>query len=395
MQLSDVLVIGGGIAGIAAALEAAAEGSRTILLRPGPGATGMTSGGWTGAMSDRVARALSAAGLPHTGTNHVIPHPAGTLCSFDYAPLARAAAEPTEGTLVCGIAGLPGFHAPGLARLWGGSAGVSLEPRTLAAGPATPAAGWSPVALAAALERDAGPLADSLAGAVRESGAIRAIMPAVLGREGAGVRETLADAAGVPVGEALAGPGAPSLPGWRLDRALLHAAEAAGIQIVRARAVAREMDGRRIRAVLAHRGGAAEPGETNGGPIRFRADAVVLATGKFTGGGIAAGDVLEEPALDCPVWVEHTGVVFERNEPLALTAAARAADQPLLTAGVHTDDSGRPVNRWGDVVYDNVFVAGSVRAGRIAAEPGLGIDAEDGAAAGKMAAEFAGGAVNA
>ena len=378
----DVLVIGGGAAGVAAALAGTVRGRSVALVRAAPGATALTAGGWRGPMPAALRRALEAAGLPHEPPAGPLPHPHGDLRRYDLAAPAQAAAVVEEGALVCGILGLPGFRAPALARLWGDAARVTLAAATLDAGPLRPPAGWSPVALAAALEREPGPLADALARAVRETGATRAILPPVLGLERGGeVRAALAAAAGVPVGEMLGIP--PSVPGWRLDRALLAVAEAHGVEVLAGRAGAPEVEGGRVTAVQVR--------ADDGAELRVAARAIVLAAGKFAGGGIVADGRLREPALGCPVWVEHLGAVFEAPDPLALTRPERDAAQPLLGAGVRDDGSGRPVDRRGDVVYHNVRVAGSIRAGIETARLGLGDAAADGWAMGEAAAELAAG----
>src|SRR5690606_30980959 len=210
------------------------------VLPPGAAAAGRPAAPAAPAPARRRPPAAAGPGAP--------PRPAGARRRHDLAAPAQAAAVLGDGALVCGILGLPGFTAPALARLWGDAARVRLAVATLDAGPLTPPAGWSPIALAATLEREPGPLADALARAVRETGATRAILPPVLGLEqGEAVRGTLAAAAGVPVGEMLGVP--PSVPGWRLDRALLAAAEAHGVEVVAGRAGAPEVAGRRIVAV--------------------------------------------------------------------------------------------------------------------------------------------------
>src|SRR5690606_41977232 len=66
----DVLVIGGGAAGVAAALAAAGRGARAGLVRPGPGVTAMAGGGWAGARPDPRAAAPAGAG-PRLGCGPV------------------------------------------------------------------------------------------------------------------------------------------------------------------------------------------------------------------------------------------------------------------------------------------------------------------------------------
>ncbi|HEX7117740.1 MAG TPA: FAD-binding protein [Longimicrobiales bacterium] len=375
----DVLVLGGGIAGSAAALAAAGRGRRVAVVHAAPGVTALAAGGWSGPLPEGLGAALERAGLPYAPAGAPLPHPTGRVDRYDRAAPAQRAAAPLAGALICGIVGLPGFRAAALARVWGAGAGAPAGAVVLEAG-RVPPGGWSPASLAALLEREPGRLADALADAVRRSGATRAVFPAVLGIEGAdGVRAALASAAGVPVGEALGVP--PSVPGWRLERALDAALRAAGVERVRGRVVDRQVDGRRVRAVLVR-----PPAAQGTDPMRIEADAFVLATGKYLAGGIRAGARFEEPALGCPVRVDHVGATFEIPDPLALTHAERSADQPLLRAGVRTDDAARPIGGGGDVVYENVRIAGSVRAGWDAAAPGLGHAAADGWRAGERAA---------
>jgi len=374
----DLLVLGGGIAGAAAALAAARRGRRVAVVRGGPGATALSAGAWRGPLPVEVGEALAEGGVPHERPAGALPHPRGELVPADHAAPAQCRAVPVEGALVCGIVGLPGFDAAALARLWGEAAGVRLEAAVVAAGSGTPAAGWSPVALAAALDRDPSPLADALAEAVRVSGATRVIVPAVAGLErSAAVLAALGEAAGVPVGEALGVP--PSLPGWRLDRALLAGLATAGVEVVQGRVVEREVEGRRVVAV------GVRPTRGDAEALRLEAAAYVLATGKYLGGGIVVEGTIREAALGCPVRVDHVGPPVEAFDALALTHADRSLPQPLLRAGVETDAQGRPVDGRGDVVYENVYVAGTVRAGRSGSEPGLGAAAKEGVRAGEAA----------
>jgi len=370
----DLLVIGGGIAGVAAALEAAAAGASVAVVRGGPGATALVSGGWRGSLSPLVARALAESGLAHVPLGHPLPHPFGDWRRADFAPESHVAARAGAGVCVCGIAGLPGFPAAALARMW-------QQPRhaTLVM-PGTPAAGWSPVSLAAQLERDPAPLGVEL----RKLGTgTRAILPAVLGLDPrARTRERLAEAAGIEVGEALAVP--PSVPGWRLDRALLLALERAGVAVVAGRVVGRTARGRQLESVQVMDGAAAARS--------LSADRFVLATGRFVGGGITAADVTErvdvargealreaglvERALGCEIWVEHLGDRFRQVQPVPLTDPVREEPQALLRAGVHVDGAGRPLDGQDRVQYRNVVARGAVIA---ETAPGLGHAAAGGA----------------
>jgi glycerol-3-phosphate dehydrogenase subunit B len=379
----DVVVIGGGMAGVAAALAAAASGARVVVVRASPGVSAMTSGAWIGAMPDGIARALDAAGIRHDTCAHPLPHPSGELRACTWASVTHVCRRIDHAALVCGIAGLPGFCAAALARLWSADEHTAMSVTLELEG--TPAAGWSPVALAAALDRDPGMLARPLAQAARARSAARIILPAVLGLErGAAIVQELRAATGTDITEALGSP--PSVPGWRLGRALDAATRAAGIDVIGGRALragngARRIDRIRVTPTADAAGGTA--------PLDIIAKRFVLATGKFAGGGIAADGVFRETALGCPVWIDHLGQRFEATHPLPLTTAERCAPQPILTAGVRADDRGRPLDTNDDVVYENVVLAGSVRAGVTTAQLGLGGAAEDGWCAGEFASNAA------
>lgn len=361
----------------------------------------MTSGAWIGRLPEVLGRALASAGIVYEPCACVLPHPSGELRTSDHAPALQAAARVDDGTLVCGIAGLAGFHATALARLWGGACGADIRSATLRLD-GTPRAGWSPVALAAAIERDPLAVARPLAAAVRDHKPARVILPAVLGFDDPlRVAAVLRDEAQCDISEALAAP--PSIPGWRLAVALERALRAAGVEIVAGRATPAASRAPRagfsgraaIGEVLEPQDGYVSPhasrsrsierlrvetstGGDGAGHVILNAAAYVLATGKFAGGGIAGEAALRETALDCPVRIDAPGRRFDSAEPLALTSPQRLAAQPILAAGVRTDEVGRPIDDHGDVVYENVWAAGSVRAGATTVELGLGAAAEDG-----------------
>lgn len=395
MREAEVLIIGGGIAGTAAALAAASAGARTVLVRRSPGATALCAGGWAGVPPEPVRDALAAAGLLLHVRPATLPHPDGRVLSYDAAPAshiaahlgtAAAAAPAASGTttaaehvLVCGFAGLPSFHATALAALWSDAASLTLD--SLAAVSLTladtPAAGWSGVALAARLDREPQLLATPLARAAREHGATRVIVPAVLGLGAhAATHESVQAHAGVPVGEALGV--APSVPGWRLDLALLRALDGAGVSVITGVVTDRARTDGTVRSVTV---------TTADGTVVIRAAAFVLATGRFIGGGITAGERFVESALDTVLAVEGlTQHALAPAASLALTRADRSAAQPVLGIGVPTDDGGRPVAANGDLALHNVFVAGTIRCRAETAERGLGGSASDGWRAGTHAA---------
>jgi tetratricopeptide (TPR) repeat protein len=121
------------------------------------------------------------------------------------------------------------------------------------------------------------------------------------------------------------------------------------------------------------------------------ARAVVLAAGKYLGGGITAGEEFEEPALGCDVAFQRFArTIDDPAAALILTDAERTEPQPVLAAGVRVDNRSRPLGAAGTVFSSAIFVAGSARAGVATATLGLGGAASDGWAAGESAAAHAG-----
>ena len=254
--------------------------------------------------------------------------------------------------------------------LWGARIGVQLQHTTLTLA-ATPRGGWAPASLAGAIERDASLITAPLRAAIDATRAKHVVLPPVLGANAH--NETFArvhDAVGVGIGEALGV--APSLPGWRLRNALLQALRTAAVDVIEARASFDTQDKSRVDDVVIN-------------DVRVRARSFVLATGKFISGGIVADAQLREPLLGCPVWIDHLGERFHAPEPLILTHPEREAEQPLLSAGVHTDENARPLGETNDVMFENVFVAGSIRADWRSDTHGAGDCAQDGWNAGEKA----------
>lgn len=364
----DVAVLGGGVAGSAAAISAATQGAHVCLISGPPGATAMFSGAWRGPCPDVLRDELALSAYPLQACSQSLPHPCGALIPCDFAATSHTVAQLVDDALVIGIAGLPGFDAALLAHRWSSRTGVQLRAQTVTL-ERTPAAGWAPASLAAFIERSPEVLIQPLVAALRQHAATGAILPAVLGVLASSHRR-LSDAVGNPIGEALGVP--PSLPGWRIHHALRAAVTRAGVTILEGRAVSQPNHGRINTIQLA-----------NGDVIQART--YILATGKYAAGGIEANGTFREPAFGCPVWIDHLGERFAVPDALILTDPVRTEDQPLLRAGVHVDAEQRPVTATGDVVYSNVRVAGSIRADCSITTHGIGDAAADGWAAGMRA----------
>ena len=385
MDTFDVAVIGGGAAGTSAALSAAHAGARTALIRPGPGATALAAGGWRDAPPPSVRDTLAAGGLDLSECDGALPHPDGVLVRCEIAAASHALAAIVPGTrriVVCGIAGLPAFNAAALAVLWSEEAGLpdgTMHALTVTLD-STPADGWSPVSLAALLDREPRRLGSAIGTAARALDADRVIVPAVLGiAEHRRTLHAVHESSGLTVGEALGV--APSVPGWRLDLAMLRAVADAGVSVARGRVVRADSRDGIVRGLTV---------QNATGISSVHAHCFVLASGKYIAGGITAAAEFEERTLGCDVALERFArTIDDPGAALMLTDPIRTEPQPVLGAGVRIDTDGRPLTASNDVYLSNVFVAGSVRAGVETAELGLGRAMHQGWAAGERAAALA------
>ncbi|HEX2049346.1 MAG TPA: anaerobic glycerol-3-phosphate dehydrogenase subunit GlpB [Actinomycetota bacterium] len=400
----DAVVVGAGLAGLTAGLRLADGGARVAVVARGVGSLHVRGGALDvlGYDPERVERpgervaALAAARPEHPyacvasgalerahewwiermatlryagglARNMLLPTAVGALRPAAYAPATMTAGDAPTRVAIVGLGRLKDFYPAYLAaNLRAG--GVDACASTI-----DPAAGTSadvqPHAYARAFEqasvRDA--VERALDGRLGDADAVG--FPAVLGVDSWDeVHSDLERRLGRPVFEIPTLP--PSVPGIRVYRALTRALRGAGARVVLgSEARGAVAPGRRARGVVVHASGHARP---------LRAGAVVLATGGVAGRGIEMDSRwrLHETALGLPVaWAPEPGEERFR--------AGYFESHPAARAGIAVDRSLRPVDAAGDVLHDDVFVAGAALGG---AEPwkeksGAGIDVTTGWAA--------------
>jgi len=416
----DVLVVGGGLAGMAAALGAAEAGVSVRLLshtestlRQASGLVdvlGYTPGGEAvadplAALStlpeahpyrcvggDAVRDALSLfdevagdryAGA-HTSTNALVPTHGGTVKPTARYPatVAPGVASDDRPTLLVGFEAVPDFDAP-LSAAHLRNAGVPFDVAgATVAFPGEFRADAKATRYAAALVDDEyldgvtarGALADRIAPHLGDTE--RVGLPPILGEtaaDAAAVRADLADRLGVAVFEVPAGP--PSLPGMRLEAAFRDALADAGVRLTTGvPAVGHEAEGGRLAAVTVDRSG----------PVPYHAEQFVLATGGLVGKGIDSDrEAVREPLFDC-----HVAHPDDRYDWFAGDAFG---DHPFARFGVDPDGELRPLDPAGDPEFPNLRAAGAVLGGYdFAAEnSGSGVSLATGLYAGRRAGERA------
>jgi len=418
---SEVLVVGGGLAGGFAALAAAREGAHVRLLSYKQSTLAQASGlvdvlgyapdgdgpavdpfetipalpdehpyrtvGVDGvreamAVFDEVADRYRGA---HTDRNALLPTHGGTVKPTARYPASAAAgvASDERDALLVGFEGLVDFDAPHAAAHLE-NAGVPFEVGgATIAFPGHLTADAKVTRYAKLLDEDA-PV-ETATGATRRAraalasavephldGVERVGFPAVLGDDDpAAVRESLETELGVSVFEVPMGP--PSLPGLRLEDDLYAALDAAGVSMETGNPVV-DYDGEgRVESVAIDR---------NGATIPFAADQFVLATGGLVGKGIGSDrERVEEPIFDC-----HVPHATDRYEWFDADAFG---DHAFARFGLPTDGDLRPLDADGDAEFENLRAAGSVLGGYdfAAEKSGSGVSIATGHAAGAAAAE--------
>ncbi|MDG5775458.1 glycerol-3-phosphate dehydrogenase subunit GlpB [Haloarculaceae archaeon H-GB2-1] len=408
----DVLVVGGGLAGITAAIAGAREGATVRLVSATKSTLRQASGlidvlGYlpdgTGPVVDpfdavadlpeghpyeRAGPDALADGLAlfddlagdhyrgsHTDRNALVPTTGGTV-----KPTARypATVEPglasrEEATLLVGFEGTTDFE-PSLAATHLDAAGVPFEVRAATVSfPDVTAEDATATRFAHLLDEDPG-VRDRLAERVKPhlAGESRVGFPAVLGQEGPeSVRTSLAEALGASVFEIPTGP--PSVPGLRLENLLHDALADEGVRVEQGNPVV-DFDATedRVETVTVDRVGNRVP---------YAADQYVLATGGLVGGGVEADrEQVSEPVFDCHV--PHPADRYEWFEDDAF------GEHAFARFGVDVDAQLRPLAADGTTEYENLRAAGAVLGGAdfAAEKSGSGVSLATGFAAGRRAA---------
>ena len=404
--MPDVVVVGGGLAGCWAAATAAEAGARVTLVRRALGATAVSAGpvdfvppsdaadpgGWLGrlprlapwhpylasgvaptaaelgAEAGRLAAALRGAGLPMAqsfAAPMLLAGVTGQVRLAGMAPALQAAGDLHRFTgrtvAVVGVAGLARFDPGAVAaalderRLgWPAplrSFAVVVHPELPGVDPDV-AVDLDDATLARAVEAPGGAeaLGAAIAATLRAGAADLVLLPPVLGLDdAAAVAERVAASAGVPVAELVTSP--PSVPGWRLQQACDRLLASSSVQVVAA-AVSRVRVEDSAAVAVEIQGGSGE---------ELACDALVLATGKYLGGGVVADPRPREPLLG--LTLVSDGVPVSRLALRDLVERARFRDQPFASLGVRTDGEGRPLDEHGRVALRNVTACGDLLAG--------------------------------
>ncbi len=140
-----------------------------------------------------------------------------------------------------------------------------------------------------------------------------------------------------------------SVPGYRLQLSLEAALRESPVRVVTAEVVDAKRDGRKVRNLLL---GDAKSKRT------ATARNYVIATGKFSSGGLVADDFPKEPIFGLPLFSRDRRV--DNKFVQDLFAWNVEEKQLFLSCGIHIDGSLRPLDPFGEPAYENLFAAGSI-----------------------------------
>ena len=390
MKEHDVIVIGGGLAGLFAAITAAGRGRRVLIIAKGVGSIAVGGGTidllgygkdgkparssgeamaelapdhpYTLVGQENVAAAVQtflslceAGGYPYTGSlqaNQWVPTALGTLKPSGLVPLTMDATglKFAETVSVVGFDGLKDYSAKviaeGLARYPGYGKNYSIV--SLRTGLEN-GRDLSALDVARWLDTETGleSFLKQISRSVGPHGIL--LLPPVLGtRPDYALFKKIEQTTQCRVMETVGLP--PAVTGYRLRKLLLDCLKKLNVRIV-------EQAG--VIGAVTHEGRCSEITTGNLDRERgYRAKSYILATGGFFGGGLQAyAGQARETVFDLPVATPARRSDWS-HEQLLFTSG-----QPFAKFGVKVNAAMQPVDDSGQVLLKNVYVAGKTLAG--------------------------------
>jgi len=172
-------------------------------------------------------------------------------------------------------------------------------------------------------------------------------LPAVLGANDLNAWRDISEQLGAPVFEIPLPP--PSVPGWRQNEALVNLVKQARVRFVNGTsAVSAQLEGDRVLGVTI---------AGTGRPVTYTANHFVLATGGFESGSLVldSHNELHESLFGLPV---RGGTIDS-----LVHGDYWGGDQPLFKAGLAVDERMRVTRPEGGVIHPNLYAAGGILAG--------------------------------
>jgi glycerol-3-phosphate dehydrogenase subunit B len=167
-----------------------------------------------------------------------------------------------------------------------------------------------------------------------------------------------------------------SIPGYRLAQAIRHFLETKQIDLIEGQVVGYDGEHRLVKSIRVHAGARR---------LKIKAKSFVLATGKYIGGGITRHQEFREPIFNFPVYAGQHSVT--NQSVFQLTHSSISRSQPLFRSGLKTNELLQPFDQNGNPLFENLFAAGSILGGYDCIHDGTreGVAIATGSYAGQMA----------
>jgi len=419
---TDVLVIGGGLSGLSAALGAQRKGAQTVIVSAGMGVLYVSSGcidlmayphgkdempvmsplEAIGKMKKEnpshpyakigvknLSRALDGfsktcrrQGLAMFGDgskNRLIPTALGTARPTGIVPASMVKGDLMDKSLmtIIGFEGLRDFFPRMVARELGENFAIGARVKVFDPSPFMKGSMINTVGLGRAFENLS--FCEEFAGFINDNSNLddRIGIPAVLGVDGAGVAlKTLEEISGRSIFEIPMLP--PSLPGKRIYQALKRELFEMGGQIINGcPVISVAKDGDRVVSVGYKAGGSLRS-------IEFKS--CVAATGSFFSGGLRCGrKAITESIFNLPICgAPDTDNRFNPN-------FLAKEGHPVCKSGVMVDAAFRPCGKNEKAVFSNLFACGDLLGGfdSLSERSGGGVAISTGTISGESAGEAA------
>ncbi len=422
--MSQITIIGSGIAAIAAALEAERKGAQVTIIRGRPGSTALSSGAWDIAgnplrhpddswhtptsprdniqqllkwnphhpyahlqrqvgdlasfLAQGIAMVTETLNYPLAGSldqGFLALTPAGTLKLTGFVPKSGAAGNfltlSSASLLIIGIKDLNTCHPKSAAKVLSRRSGLPVQTAEIE----FPEPYGSPFELAQKIEGEWLELfCQKVAQHCQQYHPTHVILPPVIGLETTGqILARLHETTGIPCFETLSLP--PSVPGLRLQKSIdrfLNSGADKNRKVMTGQVVGFEATTGRITKLHVHQGDQ---------ELQLATEQIILASGKYLSGGLRKEAGFIEPIFHLPI--TPSGPVFSGK----VVEKKFLANHELFSVGIQTNDQLQPVDERNNIVYQNLRVAGSLLAGYNPAvdHSGMGVAVGSGLLAGRLA----------
>ncbi len=170
----------------------------------------------------------------------------------------------------------------------------------------------------------------------------------------------------------------PSVPGYRLQMTLNSLLNKKGINVIEGEVIKAKIKNSIVESVSVKR---------RNGLLELKAKSFILTTGRWAGGKAIKKNGIYEPIFDLPIYEKER--VAEIKDVADYLDSYVLESHPLLSVGIRVNSRLQPLDGNDDIAYKNLFAAGAILGGYnyLTDRCGLGVAFLTGHLSGKYAAE--------